>query len=150
MSAIYYDPDDGPWTAEEVQTLLRLMPKNTSRIHVHFEYHDTKFNADLPFVKAAFDKSTTNLTTHQGVTLLDTTLTESVIKGLFTLIATKPSYAIKTIRLLYDTSVIDLDIREEKEIKILGDIQVPTALECKAAVSSIKKYTHVFQKDSFM
>ena len=152
MSVITYDPDDGPWTAEEVQTLLRVLPKNTNRIHVHFEYHDVKFNAEMPFLKAVFVKSTTNLTTHQGVTLLDTTLTESVIKAFFTLIATKPAYGIKTIRLLYDTcaSVIDLDIREPKEIKILGDIQVPTALECKAAVPSLKKYTHVFQKDSFM
>ena len=150
MSEIIYDPDDGPWTAEEVQTLLRLMPKNTSRIHVQFEYHDVKFNAELPFLKDTLKKSTTNLTTHKGVTLLDTPINESVIKGLFTLIATKPSYAIKTIRLLYDNGTIDLDIREEKEIKILGEITVPTALECKKAVPSVKKYSHAFLKDNFM
>ena len=152
MSVIHYDPDDGPWLEHEVQALLQILPKNTRRIHIHFDYHSVKFNADLPFVSDAFGKSTTNLSTQQGITILDTPLNESIIKGFFTLIQNKPSYTIKTIRLLYDEEggVIDLDIREDKEIKILGKIVVPSALECKKAVPSLKKYTHVFQKDDFM
>lgn len=150
MSVITYDPDDFPWTGQEVMTLLRMMPKQCGRIHVHFEYHDVKFNADLPFLKDAFVESTTNLSTHKGVTLLDTPLIDSVIKGFGTLIDKKPSYSIQTIRLLYANGAIDLDIREEKAIKICGSIEVPTALEIKKAVPNLKQYKHVFEKEDFM
>lgn len=150
MSVITYDPDDFPWTGYEVMTLLRMMPKNSGRIHVYFEYHDVKFNADLPFLKEVFVESTTNLSTHKGVTLLDVPLIDSVIKGFGKLIDTKPSYTIQTIRLIYATGAIDLDIREEKTIKICGSIDVPSALEIKKAVPNLKKYMHVFEKEDFM
>ncbi len=150
MSVITYDPDDFPWNGQEVMTLLKMMPKNCGRIHVHFEYHNGGFDVHLPFVKEAFVESKTNTSTQKGVTLLDTPLIESVIKGFGTLIDTKPSYTIQTIRLIYTNGAIDLDVREEKTIKICGSIQVSSALECKKAVPNLKQYKHVFEKEDFM
>ncbi len=146
MSVIYYDPDDGPWSDEEVKTLLEILPKSTRTIRVHFHYHNGTFNTTIPCVKESFPNSVTNTSTTSGLTILHTRITEEFIAGITNLIHHHPSYSIDTIRLIYESGgAIDLCVRECKELRIVGEIEeIPSALACKAAVPTLKKYLHVF------
>jgi hypothetical protein len=149
MSMIEYDLDDLPWTAEEVKKILELLPNNTERIHIQFHYHDVKFDAEIPFIRHSFPASTTNITASTGVTLLTTSLTQEVIDSFFHIINTKPVYSIDTIRLIYNTTVIDLNVHI-KEVKILGMIEVPSACTIYTAVPNLKKYVHVFNEKDYV
>ena len=137
-----------PWTAEDVKKILELLPNNTERIHIQFHYHDVKFDAEIPFIRQSFPASTTNIGASTGVTLLTTSLTPEVIDSFCQIINTKPAYSIDTIRLLYKTSVIDLNIHV-KEVKILGTLEVPSACIIHAAVPDLKKYVHVFDEKDY-
>lgn len=149
MSVIHYDPDDMPWAADEVKTILELVPNNTERIHIHFELHDGVFNEEIPFLRQAFPDSRTNARTRKGITQMNTALTKEVIDSFYDLIKNKPSYSINTIRLLYSTTAIDLDIGQEKTIKILGIMDAPNACAIRTAVPNLKRYIHVFDQKDF-
>ena len=137
-----------PWSGEEVKKILELLPKNTERIRIHFDYHDVKFDAKIPYICKSFPDSTTNIGASTGVTLLTTSLTPEVIDSFCQIINTKPAYSIDIIRLLYSKSVIDLRIKL-KEVKILGIMEVPSACTIYAEVPTLNNYIHMINTDDY-